>query len=257
MNTKFEYIYGPVPSWRLGRSLGVDLLSQKDKICSFDCLYCQLGKTGSLTATRKLYVSEEDILKEIKKLPHITLDYITFSGRGEPTLAKNLGQMITAVKTIRPEPIAVITNSSLMGRQDVREELAGADFVICKLDTFSQESLKKINQPFKGIKFDSILEGIKEFKRHFQGRLALQLMFLKENIKQAQEIAGITKQILPDEIQLNTPLRPCGVDPVGREELLKVKGLFNGLPVISVYESRKRFAKTISDEDTLRRRGKI
>ncbi len=166
--------------------MGVDLLSQKDKICSFDCLYCQLGKTGSLTATRKRYVSNEDILEEIRALPQISIDYITFSGRGEPTLAKNLGQMIDAVKTIRQEPIAVITNSSLMGRQDVREELAGADFVICKLDAFSQESFEMINQPLKGIKFDTILEGIKEFKRHFQGRLALQLMFLKENIKYAK-----------------------------------------------------------------------
>lgn len=257
MKKKYQYIYGPVSSWRVGSSLGVDLLSQKDKICSFDCLYCQLGKTGSLTAKRQLYVSDEDILKEIRSLPQISLDYITFSGRGEPTLATNLGQIINAVKAIRQEPIAVITNSSLMGRKDVRKELAGADFVICKLDAFSQESFEMINQPLKGIKFDTILEGLKEFKRHFQGRLALQIMFLKENIKYAEEILRITKKILPDEIQLNTPLRPCGVDPVGREELLKVKGFFNGLHVISVYESQKRFTKTISDEDTLRRRGKI
>jgi len=256
MNKKYQYIYGPVSSWRVGSSLGVDPLSQKDKICSFDCLYCQLGKTRSLTETRKIYVSKEDILKEIQNLPDISMDYITFSGRGEPTLAKNLGRMIAAVKAIRQEPIAVITNSSLMGRQDVREEISGADFVICKLDAFSQESFEMINQPLNGIKFDIILEGIKEFKKYFQGKFALQIMFLKENIKNAKEIVWITKNILPDEIQLNTPLRPCGVDPVGKEELLKVKGLFNGLNVITVYESQKRFVKTISDEDTLKRRGK-
>ena len=139
MNKKYQYIYGPVSSWRLGSSLGVDPLSQKEKICSFDCLYCQLGKTRILTETRKLYVSKEDILKEFQDLPDISTDYITFSGRGEPTLAENLGQMISAVKAIRPEPIAVITNSSLMGRQDVREEISGADFVICKLDVALQK----------------------------------------------------------------------------------------------------------------------
>jgi wyosine [tRNA(Phe)-imidazoG37] synthetase (radical SAM superfamily) len=256
-NKKFQYIYGPVPSWRLGHSLGVDLLSQKDKICSFDCLYCQLGKTRVLTATRKRYVSEKDILKEVRSLPPISVDYITFSGRGEPTLATNLGQTMAALKAIRPEPIAVITNSSLMNQQDVREALSGADFVICKLDAWSQESFELINQPFKGIQFETILEGIKAFKKHFRGKLALQIMVLKENIDYAKEISELTKKILPDEIQLNTPLRPCRVEPLGREELLKIKGLFTGPKVVSVYGSKKSFIHSISDEDTLRRRGKI
>jgi wyosine [tRNA(Phe)-imidazoG37] synthetase (radical SAM superfamily) len=241
----------------MGSSLGIDPLSQKEKICSYDCLYCQLGRTKTLTVTRQLYVPEDNILKELEMLPSdMPIDYITFSGRGEPTLAKNLGSMINAVKKLRRESIAVITNSSLMGRHDVRDELSEADFVIAKLDASSQGSFVLVNRPFQGIEFDAILKGIKEFKRHFQGKLALQIMFMKENVQYAGEIACIAKDIRPDEIQINTPLRPCGVEPLGREELSKIKDLFGGLTAISVYESRKRYVKPISDGDTLIRRGK-
>jgi wyosine [tRNA(Phe)-imidazoG37] synthetase (radical SAM superfamily) len=256
MNKRFRYIYGPVPSWRVGSSLGVDLLSQKEKICSFDCIYCQLGKTIKPAATRHLYILEGEILKELSAFPEVPIDYITFSGRGEPTLAKNLGSMINAAKKLRRESIAVITNSSLMDGQDVRDELSYADFVIAKLDASSQGSLALVNRPFQGIEFDAMVEGIKEFKRHFQGKLALQIMFMKESVQYAGAIARIAKEIRPDEVQINTPLRPCGVEPLGREELSKIKGLFGGLTTISVYESQKKIVHPISDDDTLKRRGK-
>jgi wyosine [tRNA(Phe)-imidazoG37] synthetase (radical SAM superfamily) len=241
----------------VGSSLGVDLLSQKEKICSFDCIYCQLGKTIKPAITRHLYVSEGEILKELNALPEMSIDYITISGRGEPTLAKNLGSMINAVKNLRRASIVVITNSSLMNRQDVRDELSYADFVIAKLDASSQGSLALVNRPFQGMEFDAIAEGIKEFKRHFQGKLALQIMFMKENVQYAGDIAGIAKEIRPDEIQINTPLRPCGVEPLGREELSKIEDLFGGLTTISVYKSQKKIVQPISDDDTLRGRGKI
>lgn len=257
MTIRFKYIYGPVPSWRVGSSLGVDLLSQKEKICSFDCIYCQLGKTKKPTITRHLYIPQGEILKELSALPEMSIDYITFSGRGEPTLAKNLGSMINAVKKLRCESVAVITNSSLMGRQDVRDELSEADFVIAKLDASSQGSFVKINQPFQGIEFDAILEGIKEFKKYFRGKLALQIMFIEKSLIHAEEIVYIANEISPDEVQINTPLRSCNIDPLSKEELFEIKGLFSGLTAISVYESRKRYVQPISDDDTLRRRGKI
>jgi len=258
MEKKFKFIYGPVPSWRVGSSLGIDLLSQEDKICSYDCLYCQLGRTKILTATRQLYVPEDTILRELEMLPaDISIDYMTLSGRGEPTLAINLGDMINALKGIRKEAIAVITNSSLMNRQDVWEELSSADFVIAKLDACSQESFMAVNQPFQEIEFNAIVQGLKEFKKHFQGKLALQIMFIGENAQYAKNIAGLAKEIQPDEIQINTPLRPCGVQPLKREELSEIKDLFSGLNAISVYESRKKIVKPISDGDTLKRRGKV
>jgi wyosine [tRNA(Phe)-imidazoG37] synthetase (radical SAM superfamily) len=254
---KFHYIYGPVPSWRVGSSLGIDLLSQKEKICSFDCLYCQLGKTKIVTVTRQVYVPEDDILKELDTLPEdVSIDYLTLSGRGEPTLAKNLGDMIKLLKGARKEPIAVITNSSLMNRQDVREELSYADFVIAKLDACSQESLMEINKPLPEMKFENIVEGMQIFRKHFQGKMAIQVMFMESNMKHACAINEIVREISPDEVQINTPLRPCAVDPLGREELARIKDLFTGLNVIFVYESMKKYVTPISDEDTLKRRGK-
>ena len=253
---RFQYVYGPVPSWRVGSSLGIDLLSQKEKICSYDCVYCQLGRTGNLTVERQIYVPGEKILKEIESLPDISIDYITFSGKGEPTLAENLGSLIKAVRTIRKEQIAVITNSSLIDRQDVQHELSHADFIIAKLDTSSRESFIKVNRPSQEIKFDAIIAGLKEFRKHFTGKLALQVMFIQENVGDAEAIAGIARDIYPDEVQINTPLRPCGVIPLGEGKLSEIKNHFKGLNTISVYESRKKDVKPISDRNTLKRRGK-
>ena len=253
----FHYIYGPVPSWRVGSSLGIDLLSQKEKICSFDCLYCQLGKTKITTITRQSYVPVGDILKELNMLPEdVSIDYLTLSGRGEPTLAKNIGDVIELLKKERKEPVAVITNSSLMNRQDVREELSYADFVIAKLDACSQESLMEINKPLEEMRFENFVEGMKLFRKHFRGKMAIQVMFMESNMKHACAMNEIVRKISPDEMQINTPLRPCAVDPLGRKELARIKNLFTGPNVISVYESMKRYVTPISDEDTLKRRGK-
>ncbi|HET6461119.1 MAG TPA: radical SAM protein [Syntrophales bacterium] len=255
--SRFQYVYGPVPSWRVGSSLGVDLLSQRDKVCSYDCVYCQLGRTKILTIARQVYVPDEEILKEVESLPDISIDYITFSGKGEPTLAQNLGSLIRAIRTIRRESVAVITNSSLIDRQDVRNELSQADFVIAKLDASSRESFMNVNRPYKGIEFDALIAGMKEFRKHFKGKLALQVMFIRENVRDAEGIASIAHTISPDEVQINTPLRPCGIDPLGEEELSEIKRYFKGLNAISVYESRKKYVKSISDADTLKRRGKV
>ena len=233
----FKYIYGPVSSWRLGRSLGIDPVSGKNKICSFDCIYCQAGKTKVLTDKRKVFVPTRKIIEELRNLPAgRRIDYITFSGSGEPTLAKNLGQIIKAIKKIRREKIAVLTNSSLIYRKDVQRDLSLADFVMAKLDVHSQDLFVKINQPVKRIKLDKIIKGIKQFKKNFRGRLALQVMFVKENKEFAKEITRIAKGINPDEIQINTPLRPCRVRPLPREELNMIKKHFKGATYVSAYD---------------------
>jgi len=252
-----KYIYGPVSSWRLGSSLGIDPISFENKICTFDCVYCQLGKTSKFTKEREIYVQQDDIIDEISSLPPIKIDYITFSGRGEPTLAKNLGKMIKAIRTLRKDKIAVITNSSLLYREDVIEDLLSTDFVIAKLDAYSQESLETINRPMVGISFQKTLEGIKQLKSEYNGRFALQIMFIKENKKYASEIAQFAKEICPDEVQINTPLRPCAVKPLPDEELNNLKAYFSELNAISVYEASRKDVKPISDIDTLARRGKI
>jgi wyosine [tRNA(Phe)-imidazoG37] synthetase (radical SAM superfamily) len=253
----YEYIYGPVPSWRLGSSLGIDPLSKKEKVCTFDCVYCQIGKTKSLTDERKAYVKVSDIMDELEGLPPLEIDYITFSGRGEPTLAENLGQMIRAIKKARSEKIAVITNSSLMHREDVQKDLFSADFVVAKLDAPAQDTFESVNHPIRTCKMHGIINAIKDFKRCYLGKMALQIMFIEENKKYANEIAQIAEEIKPDEIQLNTPLRPCRVKPLPKKELDKIKQLFKGLNVKSPYEASKKDVKSLSDEGTLIRRGKI
>jgi len=268
MKPQFKYIYGPVPSWRLGSSLGIDLLSQEEKICNFNCVYCQLGLTKKHTLERKIYVSIKEVIKELERLPAAQIDYITFSGRGEPTLAENLGQAIKAIKLIRKVPVAVLTNASLIDRENVRKELSLADFVIAKLDAYSPESLQEINNPAKDIEFASILEGIKEFRRSYQRKLALQIMFIDKNKGDVNKLIYLTNYIKPDEVQINTPLRPCNIKPLPKEEIFKIKETFTSackgefcrkeINVISVYDERVlKDVLPVSDEDTLKRRGKV
>lgn len=254
---RFKYIYGPVSSWRLGRSLGIDPLSAQEKICSFDCIYCQLGKTLHFGKERKIYVPPEEILKEINSLPDIPVDYITFSGTGEPTLAKNLGEMIETIKASRKERTAVLTNSSLMNREDVKKDLSKADFVVAKLDAYSEDSLEMINQPMEDILFNSILRGIKDFRAIYHGKLALQIMFIELNKDSCERLVNFAREIEPDEVQINTPLRPCGVKPLSEEEISTIKEYFTGLNPISVYEKERKEAFPISGKDTLKRRGKV
>ncbi len=262
MKPAFKYIYGPVPSWRLGGSLGIDLLSQEEKICNFDCVYCQLGPIKKYTIERKTYAPVKEVIEELKEIPGTNIDYITFSGRGEPALAANLGEAIKTVKLARKEPVAVLTNSSLMGFEEVRKELVLADLIVAKLDAFSPESLQEINRPAGSVAFGSILEGIKEFKQSYQGKLALQIMFIEENKNDIDKYAYLVNHIRPDEVHVNTPLRPCYVDPLAREEIIRIKNCFiaacAGVNIVSVYDERefKKIA-SISDESTLKRRGKI
>lgn len=254
---EFKYIYGPVPSWRLGSSLGVDPISQKDKICTFDCIYCQIGKTYKFSDKRKIYVQTDDIVNEIKSLPQIEIDYITFSGRGEPTLAKNLGNIINAVKDVRKNKIAVLTNSTLINREDVRKDLKLADFVIAKLDAGSDQSLLNINKSIKGINLNSILNGIKRFRSEYSGKFALQIMFVQDNKNEAEEIAKIAREINPDEIQINTPLRPCGTSSLSEKELSLAEKKFKDMNIVSVYKAKKKIVRPISENKTLIRRGKV
>lgn len=253
----YKYIYGPVPSWRLGSSLGIDPLSQDKKVCTFDCVYCQIGKTDILTDKRSVFVKVSDIVEEIDSLPPLEIDYMTFSGTGEPTLAKNLGQMIKALKKIRNEKIAVLTNSSLIHRKDVQEDLFAADFIVAKLDATMQSVFESVNKPVSTVKIDTIIKAIKEFKSCYLGKLALQIMFMEENKKHAKEIAEIAREIKPNEVQLNTPLRPCRIGPLSEAELDDIGSYFSGLNVVSVYKSERKKIKPISSEDTLKRRGKV
>ena len=258
MNKKdYKYIYGPVPSWRLGSSLGIDPVSYKEKICSFDCTYCQLGRTKVFSDERRVFIPVAEIINELHLLPPLKIDYITFSGSAEPTLAKNLGEMIESIKEVRNEKVAVLTNSSLLDRKDVQEDLLSADCVVAKLDAYSQEVFDKVNRPMPAISFDRIIKGLNEFRRRYKGKFALQIMFTDENKVYAKEIAHLARNFKPDEIQLNTPLRPCSVTPLSRAEMGIIGSCFERVNAISVYDAEKKKVRPVSKQDTLRRRGKI
>lgn len=256
VDSKFKHLYGPVSSWRLGRSLGVDLLPTKCKTCTFDCVYCQLGNIKEYTTQRQVFVKTKDVIEEIKSLPDIPIDYFTFSGQGEPSLAANLGETVQAIKEIRNEPVAVITNGSFIYDESFRKELALVDYVSLKFDAYDQKSLEAINRPCKQVKFEDIFNGIVAFRQIYKGTLALQLMFIESNKSDASKFIKLLEAIKPDEIHLNTPLRPSAVKPLPEGEMQKIKSVFEKLPykISSVYETEKLKVEPISKEDTLRRR---
>ncbi len=258
---KYKYIYGPVSSWRLGRSLGIDPISSFQKTCTFDCVYCQSGKTEVLSCNREVFVPTEALMHELRSLPEISVDYITFAGHGEPTLAKNLGEMIRAVKMARNEKIAVITNASLIDRKDVVEDLLLADLVEAKLDASSEAFFKAVNKPMPEIHWEEIVEGLKAFRKIYHEHLTLQIMFIASNKACAPALAKIAHQIGPDEIEINTPLRTCDVKPLSIEEIEEITAIFRGIcgtrtRVRSVYEAKREKSLPFCQPSTERRRGK-
>ena len=250
----FRYIFGPVQSWRLGRSLGVDPLSSTHKICNMDCIYCQLGKTADLCHERKVYVPTEDIIEEISRIPVHFVDHITFAGRGEPTLAQNLGEMIRQVKEIRYEKIAVLTNSSLMHLKEVRDDLMLADFVLAKLDAGNQGMFQKVDQG-QGLDLEQIIQGIIDFRSNFKGKLALQVMLVDENIENIQQIAAVSKLIGANEVQLDTPLRPSAVKPLERQRIQWAKRFFDEMSVVSVFDAPLKETVPLDERATISRHG--
>jgi wyosine [tRNA(Phe)-imidazoG37] synthetase (radical SAM superfamily) len=248
-------IYGPVPSWRLGRSLGIDLLSTRGKTCSFDCIYCQLGKTVHPLTERREFVSLDKLAVELRRVKKIPADYATFSGLGEPTMASNLGEAIGLVKATLGLPVAVLTNSSLMAREDVRRDLSLADVVVAKVDAPNEELFHQINRPLMRQTIDEILRALRLFSKEYRGRLALQMMFVGANKEYGSPMARIAKQLLPDEVQINTPLRPCAVQPLSPEEIAAIRRAFSGLKgVTTVYEAPRSEVIPLNQEETLLRR---
>jgi len=251
----YKYLYGPVHSWRLGMSIGIDLLSQEQKQCSFDCDYCQVGPSVVTVSDRRIFVPTEEVLGELKEFPQGKADFLTFSGKGEPTLAKNIGEVIKGAGNIRKEKIAVITNSSMLYREDARKDIISADVVMCKLDAATVRTFAVVNRPAGGVTLESIVDGIAKFGEEYKGKLALQIMFVKENMNEAGAIASIAKKIAPDEVQLNTPLRYNARHKLSPDEMDRVKMFFTGFKVISVYDSPTEEDRPIDRSATAERRG--
>ncbi len=253
-------VYGPVRSWRVGMSLGIDLICETS-ICSFNCIYCQLGTIQRITNTRKLYVKTEKVISDFLASRWEKSDIITYSGSGEPTLAVNLGEVAKEVARITSIPQLVLTNGTLLHDPEVIKDLQSIDRTYVKLDASSKESFQRINRPISGITLDFIIRSIIDFKDRYEGLLGIQIMFLPTNLAELAGLAEILNRIKPDEVQLNTPTRPypkywhissrgghtkelrqydsVPLRKIDIEDALAVEDYLRketGLPVVSVYE---------------------
>ena len=176
VNKKRDYIYGPVPSRRLGRSLGIDFVPFKT--CTYDCIYCQLGRTTNKTTQREAWLSAEIIIDQLKNKLHTKPDYITLSGSGEPTLFSTIGEIICRIKEITDIPVAVLTNGSLLWLPEVRNSLMAADLVLPLLDAGSDQLFRYINRPHRDISFNRMPEGLVKFRDEYSGKYWLEVFLL-------------------------------------------------------------------------------
>lgn len=208
---KQRFVYGPVPSRRLGRSLGVDLVPHK--VCSYDCIYCQLGRTKQKTIERKPYIPVGNILNQVqqKLREGVSADYITLAGSGEPTLNTEIGSLIHELKQVTEIPIAVLTNGSLLGNGQVRESLMAADTVLPSLDAYDQKGFETINRPHPEISFETMVEGLIAFQKDYPGEMWLEVFVLdgmNATEADALEFKHWIERINPQKVHVNTAVRP-------------------------------------------------
>ncbi len=231
-STNFKYVYGPVASRRLGRSLGVDLVPFKT--CSYDCVYCQLGRTTHQTTQRNEYVPVDAVLAGLKaKLAQGPKpDYISLAGSGEPTLHARIGDLIAGIKLLTRVPVAVLTNGSLLWMPDVREALMEADLVMPSLDAGDEPMFQRVNRPHPEILFEVMVDGLAAFTARFRKLVWLEVLLvegLTGNEKEAEKIAALARRIQPGRVQLNTVSRPpadASVMPVSASQLAALCRLF-------------------------------
>jgi len=258
MAKKHKFLYGPVRSRRLGRSLGIDIVPFK--VCTLDCIYCQLGKTTKKTIERKEYVPIAPPLAELKELlkKGLETDYITVSGCGEPTLNSQLGELIDAIKRLTDIPVAVLTNGTLFYRKDVRADCTKADLVVPSLDAADEQSFQKVNRPHNDLSFEKLVDGLSEFRSEFKGPIWLEVFLVEDfNAKKGQilKIKEAISRIRPDKVQLNTAVRPTAepdVRAVSYEKLETIaKELGGNCEVISKKKTADKKPAPTTDEGSI------
>jgi len=228
------------------------------KTCSLDCIYCQLGRTARRLTVRAEFVALSVLARELEAARKVAADYVTFSGMGEPTLASNLGEALRLARDVVGLPTAVLTNSSLMAREDVQRDLACADVVVAKLDAPDERLFRRINRPVAPFSLAEIVEAIRLFRATYKGKLALQIMFAEANRDAAGRLAAIASRLSPDEVQINTPLRPCPVKPLTAEEIAAIREEFHEFPnVVTVYDAPRPEVTPLDIEETRRRRPEL
>jgi wyosine [tRNA(Phe)-imidazoG37] synthetase (radical SAM superfamily) len=204
-------VFGPVPSRRLGLSLGISPLPKKT--CNYACVYCQLGRTRRMTNQRQEFLPLETMVAEFRHFlkSRVSFDVVTIVGEGEPTLYLKLGQLISVLQNLTDKPVAVITNGSLLAEEEVRSALKRADLVLPSLDAYDEESFRKINRPLGKIKFKDVYEGLRSFSLNYQGQLWLEMMLvqgLNDDEESLEKLKGLLQGLNYQRLYLNTPVRP-------------------------------------------------
>ncbi len=250
-----RHVYGPVASRRLGFSLGVDIIPFKT--CTLDCVYCQLGSTGRTTVRRGRWFPPEEILAQIKEViaSGQRIDVITFSGSGEPTLCRDLGRLIRAIKKMTSIPVAVLTNATLLTRADVRRDLLAADIVVPSLDAVASPAFRRVNRPNAALDNRRIIDGLARFRNEYEGELRLEIMLVQgvnDSPAAIKALQAAVARIRPDRIELNTVVRPPaepGAAPLGRAALARIKALFGPKAEVVAAFAKKRPASAAKPGD--------
>ncbi|MGB9712784.1 MAG: radical SAM protein [Dissulfurimicrobium sp.] len=224
-----KYCFGPVPSRRLGLSLGVDILPLKT--CNLNCIYCELGRSASYTCERSEYIPAEEIKKELEAVVSggIKFDTLTFTASGEPTLHLRLGELLRFAKGITDCPVAVLTNATLLSDPAVRADLTIADIILPSLDSVIPRHFRKVNRPALCVKLEAIVEGLVRLRREMTGRMWLEVLLVQGINDSPQDIEAlkeVIKSIMPDRVQLNTVSRPPAehwARPVSEERLRDIQ----------------------------------
>lgn len=249
-------VYGPVPSRRLGRSLGIDLVPFKT--CSYDCIYCQLGRTTNKTTELREYVPVDGVLDELANSLRLAPapDFIGLAGSGEPTLHARIGDLIAGIKKMTDIPVAVLTNGSMLWVPEVRTGLEQADVVLPSLDAGEQESFERVNRPHRDISFEKMTEGLVRFAERHRGAIWLEVFVLAgitDVPAELERIAAIAKRIAPARVQLNTVARPPAEDDaraVRTETLEQLRRLFSGPSEIIVEHRQVHRANSVAGRGT-------
>jgi len=257
MTNAFRYLFGPVPSRRLGRSLGVDLIPFKT--CTMDCIYCQLGETTCEVSERGDYVPMQDVLAELERWKESDgkADHITLAGSGEPTLHSHFGDVFRWVKDNTAIKSVLLTNGTLLHYPEVREEAALADKVKVTLSAWDEASFQQIHRPAQGVTFDLLVKGERAFRKVYSGELSVEVFIVEgvnSHVSQVQQIAEAVRSISPDRIDINTAVRPPaveGVSPSSEEHLKALAGLFGEKASVTATFKKQGFAAMEINESAL------
>jgi wyosine [tRNA(Phe)-imidazoG37] synthetase (radical SAM superfamily) len=255
----YKYLFGPVPSRRLGISLGVDLVPKK--VCSLNCVYCEVGRTTKLTTERREYILYDKVTSELEHYfaNNPSPDYITFSGSGEPTLNSKIGDVLQFIKQKKPDiPVAVLTNGTLLYDKKARNELMDANVVLPSLDAATEITFQKINRPAPKLTVEKYVQGLIDFSNEFSGQIWLEVFIIpgyNDNIDDLKALKKAFKDIKPDYIQLNTLDRPgtvADIHAASHEDLKKIVDYWklDNVEIIAAAPERKNIQSYRKDAET-------